>query len=266
MTRSDPGTVLGAALLRPINVLAPGAGLVLALAWGPWWLFPLSLVPYALMVFASMRDPAFIARALRGSSTAQAGEAIDWRSVARELGRGTWAPSLERIATAERNLSGELGFAPEGARDAIASTLSQVRSAARMGIELARRLRTLEYALQGYAGMNPAQSRGEAQDKRQRAAQSTDEAVQRALVDAAAALEESAKSAESLRALRERTVAQLDTLAATLESVAVRSVRLRVAGEGGPDDLAASLQADVEAMRETLDVLESFGEAGEKGR
>jgi hypothetical protein len=209
------------------------------------------------MVFLSLRDPGFVARTVRSTPATESGEPIAWKDVARELGAGSWVSSLERIARAENNLRGEVGMAPEGARDAMASTLAQVRSAARMGIDLARRLRSLEYAIQGYGGMNPAQSRAEAQEKRRRAAESADEAARRALLDAAAALEQSAQTAESLRTLRERTVVQLESLAATLESVAVRSVRLRVAGDGGPDDLSASLQADVAAMRETLDVLES---------
>jgi hypothetical protein len=257
MARPEPSSLLAAALLRPLNLLAPGVGLLLALVGSLWWLFPLSLVPYAVMVFLSLRDPAFVARALRSAPAAESGEPIAWSGIARELGTGSWVPSLERIARAEHNLAGELGLAPEGARGAMASTLGQVRSAARMGIDLARRLRSLEYALQGYGGMNPAQSRAEAQEKRQRAAGSVDDAARRALLDAASALEQSAQTAESLRALRERTVAQLDSLSATLESVAVRSVRLRVSGDGGPDDISASLQADVAAMRETLDVLES---------
>ena len=47
---SRPAQLLSAALLRPTNLLAPGAGLLLALTWAPWWIFPLSLVAYAIMV------------------------------------------------------------------------------------------------------------------------------------------------------------------------------------------------------------------------
>jgi hypothetical protein len=260
MQRPDPGSLFAAALLRPLNLLAPGAGLLLALSWAPWWTFPLSLVPYALMVALTMRDPVFAQRALRARVADESGEPIDWRAIARELGNGSWAASLERIATAERNLGVEVAQAPDDARAVLASTLAQVRSAARLGIELARRLRTLDHALQAYAGMNPARSRAEAQEKRQRAAAAADEAARQAFLDAAAALEESARSASSLLTLRERTVAQLDNLAATLESVAVRSVRLRVAGGGGPGEIAEALSADMQAVRETLDVLESVDE------
>ena len=56
------GSLLSAALLRPVNLLNPGVGLLLALTVAPWWTFPLSLIPYAVMVFVSMRDPAFVRR------------------------------------------------------------------------------------------------------------------------------------------------------------------------------------------------------------
>jgi hypothetical protein len=265
MRRPTPGSLLAAALLRPLNLLAPGVGLLLALSLAPWWTFPLSLLPYALMVLLSIRDPAFVQRAMHASAADDAGEPIDWPATARQLGRGAWAASLERIATAERNLGMELAQAPEDARAVLASTLAQIRSAARLGIELARRLRTLDYALQAYAGMNPERSRAEAQEKRRRAEAAADDAARRAFLDGATALEESARSAASLLTLRERTYAQLDNLAATLESVAVRSVRLRVAGGGGPGEIAEALSADMQAVRETLDVLESVDETAPGG-
>jgi hypothetical protein len=251
---------LSAALLRPVNLLAPGAGLLLALTWAPWWIFPLSIIPYAIMVTLTMRDPAFQQQARSAVADRDAGSPIDWVAIGRELGRGPWAAPLERVAAAERNLARELAQAPDAARSVLASTLGQVRSAATLGLQLARRLQSLDRALQGYAGMDPELSRGEARDKRNRAAAASDVASQRALLDAASALEESAQTADSLRTLRERTAAQLDSLSAMLESVAVRGVRLRVRSDARSEELAETLGAEMEAVRETLGVLESIDE------
>jgi hypothetical protein len=257
-----PPDLLPAALLRPVNLLTPGLGLLFALTWAPWWVFPLSLLPYAVMVFLTLRDPAFA----RGGSRAgdDAGNAVDWAALDRELGRGDradWGGPLARIATAERNLGRELAKAPEAARGVLSSTLGQVRAAAGLGVELVRRIRSLDEALHTYAGMNADLSRREAADKRGRAAAARDPAAQRALSDAAEALEESARTAESLRALRERTAAQLESLSAMLESIAVRGVRLRVQSDQGPTDLADSLGAEMDAVREMLGVLESMDDA-----
>jgi hypothetical protein len=259
MARSSE--LLPAALLRPVNLLTPGAGLLFAVTWAPWWVFPLSLVPYVAMVLWTMRDPAFARTQRRESEDEGAGDALDWAALDRELGRGEWAAPLARIATAERNLARETSQAPEAARGVLASTLGQVRAASTLGVQLARRLRSLDQAFQAVAGMNPDLSRREAAEKRARSVAARDPAAQRAFADAATALEESARTADSLRTLRERTAAQLEGLAAMLESIAVRGVRLRVQSDGESVDVAETLGAEMDAVRETLGVFESMDES-----
>jgi hypothetical protein len=263
---SRASDLLVAALLRPINLVAPGAGLVLALTAAPWWVFPLSVALYAAMVVLTVRDPAFVRKALNIRLDESAGEPIDWAALGKELGPGEWTAPLTRIATAERNLARELAQSPDAARSVLSSTLGQVRTAASLGTQLARRLRSLDQALAGYAGMNPDLSRREAAEKRARAASAADEVAARALSEAAVALEESARTADSLRALRERTAAQLESLSAMLESVAVRGVRLRVQSDDGASDLVENLGIEMDAVRETLGVLESMDGPSVAGR
>jgi hypothetical protein len=250
------GTLLTAALLRPLNLMAPGAGLLFALTVAPWWLFPLSLVPYAIMVLLTLRDPKFVQRAVRIETDGQAGEEIDWARVWKELGRGAWLPPLQRIAQSERAIGGQLAQTPDAARPILASTLAQVRAAGRLAIDLARKLAALDASFAGFAAMNPQNSRAEADEKRRRAAAARDEQARQALLDAARSLDEAAASAEATLRLRERTLAQLESLAASLDSVAVRSVRLRVTSDG-TDDLASTLSAEIEAVKETLSVFEA---------
>jgi hypothetical protein len=258
---SRANELLSAALLRPVNLLAPGAGLLSSLTWAPWWVFPASIVPYAAMVLLTLRDPGFVRKVTTASADESAGDALDWASLQKELGRGEWAGPLARIAAAERNLTGELARAPDAARGVLSSTLGQVRTACGYGMQLARRLKSLDQALVGY-GMNADLSRSEAAEKRARSATVRDPAAQKALGDAATALEEAAKTADSLRTLRERTSAQLESLSAMLESVAVRAVRLRVQSDPGAGDIAEALGAEMDAVRETLGVLESMDEPG----
>jgi hypothetical protein len=255
---SRASDLLTAALLRPVNLLAPGVGLALSLSVAPWWLFPLSIALYATMVVLTVRDPAFVRRMLSDQADESAGAPIDWKALYRELGNGEWAAPLARISAAERNLARELSQAPDAARSVLSSTLAQSRTAANLGVQLARRLRGLDQALAGYAGMNPELSRREAFDKRARAESATDEAAKKAFSDAASALDESATTADSLRRLRERTAAQLDSLAAMLESVAVRGVRLRVQSDDASGAVAETLSAEMDAVRETLGVFESM--------
>jgi hypothetical protein len=257
--------LLSAALLRPVTLLAIGAGLVLSLTWAPVWFFPISIATYAALVVLTLRDRAFVRRAI-GADAVDPGAPLDWAEIAGTLRGGPWAASLDRIATAERNLARELEQAPSSARGVLASTLAQVRAAARLGGELAQRLHSLDHVLQSYAGMNPELARREAADKSARAAIAVDVGTKQALEGAAVALEESARTAESLRSLHERTAAQLEGLAAVLESVAVRGVRLRVQSDGGTDRLSATLGAEVDAVRETLGVLESIDPPSDRRR
>jgi hypothetical protein len=257
--------LLVAALVRPLNLVALGAGLLLALTFAPWWVFPASFVPYAIMVMLALRDRSFVESAVRGERETDTGEPIEW-AVLREFGRADYAAPLQRIATSEQKLSSELASAPEGARAVMATTLAQLRSAALLGIELARRLQKLDATLRTYPAANPQNIRREADERRRRAAMAIDAQASASLLDAAKSMDESAKTAEALFLLRERLSAQLESLAASLESVAVRSIRLRVASpDGAGGDMNETLRVDIDAVKETLSVFEEsdLGESSE---
>jgi hypothetical protein len=97
------GKLLTAALLRPLNLIAPGAGLLFALSpYGPWWTFPVSFVPYAIMVMLNLRDPEFVRRAVRDEEDAATGEAIDWKEALAGFGSGELKAPLQRIAASEQ--------------------------------------------------------------------------------------------------------------------------------------------------------------------
>lgn len=250
------GKLLTAALLRPQNLVAPGAGLLFALSpWGMWWIFPLAFLPYLLMVFLSVRDPSFIERALATGD--DVGEPIEWPAVFEEITTGELTAPLKRIAANELSLAQQLATAPASARAMMASTLQQLRTAGRLAVELARKVKALD-AMLAHAAMNPEQSRWEASERKKRADGVADPEAKRAFLDAAKSLEESAKSAEAMRTLRERTVGQLENLAASLESVAVRTIRLRVSTNDGSAgaNVGETLRVDMEAVKETLSVFE----------
>jgi hypothetical protein len=103
--------------------------------------------------------------------------------------------------------------------------------------------------------MDPRRARADAAERRKRAEQASDAQARASFLEAAQSLDESAKSAEGLLRLRERTIAQLDSLAASVENVAVRSIKVRVATDGS-EAVADALRIDVEAIKETLGVFE----------
>ncbi len=54
-----------AAALRPLNVLVLAIGAVLFVVSGSWWLIPLTLATYAVLVVLAARDPFFQRRILQ---------------------------------------------------------------------------------------------------------------------------------------------------------------------------------------------------------
>ncbi|MBI5515961.1 MAG: hypothetical protein HY909_19420 [Deltaproteobacteria bacterium] len=245
--------VLTAALLRPLNLVAPAAGLALTLVDAPWWTFPLSLVPYGAMVYLSALDQKFVRKVL---DTAEVTGGVDWDKALAGIKDEHLRALLGRLKKSEEALAREVSAAPSGLSSVLAQCLQQLRSAAALGVELARRVENLDTSLHA---MDPAGSRAEAGKRRSWAQSARDEGAKSEFLEAAARLDEAAGSAEALLRLRERTLAQLDNVAASLESAAVRAVRVRVdGGEGaGEGALQEALRVDVETLRDTLGVFES---------
>src|ERR687894_2680532 len=87
--------VLRAAALRPINVLMLVIGAGIFATTLAWWILPLTLVTYILLVFLSVRDPVFVHRVLHGNEgAARALGTAGGRDVSPER-RARWLPRGE---------------------------------------------------------------------------------------------------------------------------------------------------------------------------
>lgn len=86
--------VTRAAALRPLNVvvLVVGAGFFATTL--TWWMIPLTLATYALLVFFAARDPIFARRVLRGGEDAGLPAAAADRDISPER-RARWLPRGE---------------------------------------------------------------------------------------------------------------------------------------------------------------------------
>lgn len=228
---------LARAALRPVHLVAPGAGLLMALASERWWLFPLSLAVLGAMAWLAAR---------------RAGDAaVDWEGALDAVTQPRVVAALRRVRASEARLAEQVAGAPGVLREALAVCVAQGRAAGRAGVELARRAEALGAAL---AAADGARARREAARRREWARDARDEDVRQELAGAARAYDEAAGHAEALAAERERCVARLEGLAAALEGAAVRAARLRV--DGAHEAAPAALRADVEALRATLEVFE----------
>src|SRR5215203_4239724 len=94
LSSAELGRVVRAAALRPLNVvvLAIGAGIFATTL--VWWMVPLTLVTYALLVFFASRDPIFARRVLYGHEDADSSSPTADRDVSPER-RARWLPRGE---------------------------------------------------------------------------------------------------------------------------------------------------------------------------
>jgi hypothetical protein len=86
--------VARAAALRPLNVLVLVIGAGIFATTLTWWVPPLTLVTYALLVFLAVRDPVFGRRVLHGREEATRSLDVGSRDVSPER-RARWLPRGE---------------------------------------------------------------------------------------------------------------------------------------------------------------------------
>ncbi len=86
--------VARAAALRPLNVLVLVIGAGIFATTLAWWVPPLTLVTYALLVFLAVRDPVFGRRVLHGREEATQSLDVGSRDVSPER-RARWLPRGE---------------------------------------------------------------------------------------------------------------------------------------------------------------------------
>ena len=94
LSPAERGRITRAAALRPLNVIVLVIGVGIFATTLAWWVPPLTLVTYALLVFLSARDPIFARRVLRGREDARSSEATADQDVSPER-RARWLPRGE---------------------------------------------------------------------------------------------------------------------------------------------------------------------------
>ncbi|MGH3106772.1 MAG: hypothetical protein ACRDM3_06210, partial [Rubrobacteraceae bacterium] len=98
LSPAERGRVARAAALRPLNVvvLVIGAGIFATTL--AWWMVPLTLVTYALLVFFASRDPLFARRVLYGREDAGSSRPTARPTADRDVSperRARWLPRGE---------------------------------------------------------------------------------------------------------------------------------------------------------------------------
>jgi hypothetical protein len=136
--------VTRAAALRPLNVIVLVIGGVFFAATQAWWMVPLTLVTYALLVFFASRDPSFAHRVLlddhnTGLPAATADRDVSPERRARWLARGETREKVEAALIVYRKVVVAIEESDEVTRAVLDDAIPKLHAAADRLVDVAQR-------------------------------------------------------------------------------------------------------------------------------
>ena len=221
-----------AAALRPINVLILFIGTGIFATTLAWWLAPLTLVTYALLVLLSARDPVFGHRVLHGSEGAArsslggAGDrAVSPERRARWLPRGETREKVEAALVIYRKVVAAIEGSDEVTRAVLGDAVSKLHDTASRLVDIAQGREQAAEAIR---------------DLRQHTSAPTGSIARE----------------ESLRGLEDKLHAADAEISETFDKLLTLRARVaRVSIEGGGSDQAAALNASLDELNARLEAL-----------
>jgi hypothetical protein len=136
--------IVRAAALRPINVLMLAIGTVGFALTLAWWIPPLTLITYVLLVLLAARDPLFQRRVLQGGGhLARAPGAAESRDVsperrARWLPRGETRQKVEAALVVYRKVLTAIGESDDVTRAVLDDAIPKLHAAANRLVDVAQ--------------------------------------------------------------------------------------------------------------------------------
>ena len=235
LSPAERSRVTRAAALRPLNVIVLVIGGVFFAATQAWWMVPLTLVTYALLVFFASRDPIFAHRVLHadhntGLPAANAHRDVSPERRARWLARGETREKVEAALIVYRKVVVAIEESDEVTRAVLDDAVPKLHAAANRLVDVAQRREKAAEVLH---------------ELRRHATVSPDATVLQDTINAADA--EISGTLESLLALRSRVV--------------------RVSIDSGNPERAATLNASLDDLNARLEALsETMSPPGRRDR
>ena len=222
-----------AAALRPINVLMLVIGVGIFATTLAWWIPPLTLVTYALLVFLSARDPVFGHRVLHGSEGAArpplgapAERDVSPERRARWLPRGETREKVEAALVIYRKVVGAIEGSDDVTRAVLGDAVSKLDDTANRLVDVAQGREQAAEAIRDLRRHHTgADARSDAQE-------------------------------EGLQGLEERVRAADAEISETFDKLLTLRARVaRVTIEGEVSDQAAALNASLDELNARLEAL-----------
>jgi hypothetical protein len=249
--RKGVGKIVGRAAAGPLNLGVLGGAVIGAVALASWPIAAIGGAAYAALVASDVSSPEFRRRVLSGKRTARAlpkPEAVTDPAV---------RAAVASIAAARAEIDKVVRGTPERVRRVIGGALASIDELEGHGARLAVRADELSRYL---ATVDPAEVEPEAGELKARSRAATDPGASHGYQEAAAAAGERLKAVRDIAAARERSLAHLARIGATLKGVPAKLVRLRALDDQASDALTgdvgaelARMNVDLRAFEETLE-------------
>jgi hypothetical protein len=217
-----------AAVLRPINVLMLVIGAGIFATTLAWWIPPLTLLTYALLVFLSARDPIFGHRVLHGSASAVGSLGAGDHDVsperrARWLPRGETREKVEAALVVYRKVVAAVEESDDVTRAVLGDAVSKLHATADRLVDVAQ---AREKAAEAVRDLR--QHTGASSNARE----------------------------ENLRGLEDKLSAADAEISETFEKLLTLRARVaRVSIEGGGSDQVVALNASLDELNARLEAL-----------
>jgi hypothetical protein len=224
-------------ILHPVNLFVLGAAVVAGLI-AAWWLFPVGLLIWGLMVFNVARDPA-----LRLSHEMQSRAPIAQR----------FQRSFERLERSQVRLFNALNATPLRTRQQLQPVMDEIKALVDVAHHLCERMTALE----NYRLVSQSQNwQAELQQMQYALEHTPDAQVRQQYAESYRALQERQARLQAICNQLDRLEAHLVNLASEMDMIMAEVLRLQALK---PDDAAQFIVPLQAAIRQRLEETENFG-------
>jgi hypothetical protein len=247
MARKGVGKVIGRAAAGPLNLSVLGGAAAAAVALSMWPIAAVGGLAYAALVASDVSSAEFRRRVLSGKGPAPRLPKPD------ALHDPAVAAAVAKIAAARTEVDQVVRATPARVQRMIGGTLASIDELEGHGAMLAARADEVARYL---ATVDVAEIEREVGELEGRAAKATDPGAREGYRAAAGAAAERFKAVRDIAAARERTLAHLARIAATLAGVPAKLVRLRALDDQASDALTGDVGAELDRMNVDLRAFE----------
>jgi hypothetical protein len=260
------GRVVARAVANPLNLGVAGAGAVAAWLVGAWPLAALGGAAYVAMVAMDLTSPTFWRRAMGSGAAAPAAQPMG--VTPRALDPAALSdPAVRDAAGLVRRAEDELRRVLSDAQGDVAVQVATLQGSVEELTRRADRLaRSGEEISRHLAREDPSALRREIERLEGRAGSAPDDAARRQWSEAAAARRDHLQVLADLGAAQERILASLSRIAAALDGLSAKVVRMAALDAQALSDLSgdmnselARINSEVNAFEETLQPLVAAG-------